>query len=102
MLLKVKHNELNQVSDTIKNDSEAYDVEIEKMLKNIETLKGIWQGDDADTFCENATEYITKMKNITVAMRNMNKVITAANKGYEDNDEAFGSALKVEAENYEE
>ena len=102
MLLKVKHSELNNVSNTIKTDSEAIDVEIEKMQKEIDKLKGIWQGDDADTFCENVSAYLTKMKNIPVAMRNMNKVISAANKGYEENDEAFGNALKVEAENYEE
>ena len=32
----------------------------------------------------------------------MSKVMDGANKGYEDNDEAFGKALKVEANNYEE
>jgi hypothetical protein len=47
-------------------------------------------------------EYLAKMKNIPVAMRNMLKVIDVANKGYEENDEAFGKALKTEAQNYDE
>ena len=101
-VLKVKHAELKQVSSTMQRDSEAIDTEVENMLKQIETLRGIWQGEDATQFCDHANEYITRIKNITVAMRNMQKVMNAANQGYEENDEAFGNALKTEAQNYDE
>ena len=102
MLLKVKHSELNQVSKNLVSGSQDLDREIEKMLKEIETLRTIWQGEDAVQFCDHANAYFTTMKNIPIAMRNMSKVMDGANKGYEDNDEAFGKALKVEANNYEE
>ncbi len=102
MLLKVKHAELNEVAKTMRTDSELYDEEVKKMEKAIETLRTIWQGDDAVQFCDHMDEYLAKMKNIPVAMRNMLKVMDVANKGYEENDEAFGKALKVEAQNYEE
>jgi len=102
MLLKVKHAELKNVAKTMKTDSELYDVEIENILKQIEKLRGVWQGVDSEEFCNNFEVYVTKMKNIPVAMRNMLKVMDAANQGYEENDEAFGKALKVEATNYDE
>ncbi len=102
MLLKVKHAELNQVNKELVAGSQDLDTEIDKMLKQIEVLRTIWQGEDATQYCDHANAYFTVMKNIPKAMRNMSKVIEGANNGYKDNDEAFASALKVEANNYEE
>jgi len=102
VLLKVKHAELNQVTKELVSGSQDLDTEIDKMLKEIETLRTIWQGEDAVQFCDHANAYFTTMKNIPIAMRNMGKVMESANNGYRDNDEAFASALKVEANNYEE
>ena len=102
MLLKVKHAELNQATKELVSGSQDLDTEIDKMLKEIETLRTIWQGEDAVQFCDHANAYFTTMKNIPIAMRNIGKVMDGANKGYKDNDEAFASALKVEASNYEE
>ena len=102
MLLKVGHEELQNVSDEIKVDSEAYDVEIENMLKEVEKLKTIWQGQDAETFCDSFSQYLNKMKNMSVAMKNMSTVMDIANNGYQDMDAAFSNALKTEASNYDE
>ena len=102
MVIKVKHNELKDVADTLIKDSEAYDTEINNMLSSIDTLRGIWQGVDADTFCDNVSEYLSKMNNITTAMRSMSKAITTVNGGYEAYDETFSDSLKAEAGNYDE
>lgn len=102
MLLKVKHEELNGVLKTMVTDGDAYDSEIDNMLKQIEILKTIWQGDDAEIFCKNVGDYITKMKNIPIALRNMSKFIDKANNGYTENDEAFSKELETEATNYDE
>ena len=102
MIFKVKHNELNQVSNTLKTDGEAYSDEISNMLLQIEKLRCIWQGEDAEIFCDNVSNYISKMNNMTIAMKNMSNVITTANNGYELYEDAFGEAMKAEADNYEE
>lgn len=102
MILKVKHEELRNVSKTMTKDGEAYDVEIKNMLEQIEKLKTIWQGEDAEQFYKNVKEYIEKMKNIPIALRNMSKFIDKANGGYSENDESFGKELEVEADNYDE
>lgn len=101
-MLKVKHNELKEVSNTLVKDSEAYDTEITNMLNNIETLRGIWQGEDASVFCDNVSEYISKMSNISIAMRNMSNAITTVDGGYEAFDETFSNSLLEEAGNYDE
>ena len=47
MVIKVKHDELNNVKDVMKKDGNAYDDEIKSMLDQIAILRTIWQGDDA-------------------------------------------------------
>jgi WXG100 family type VII secretion target len=102
MIFKVNHEELSQVSNVVKNDYEAYNLEIENMLKEIEKLRGIWHGQDADNYCASAEAYFTRMKSVTTAMKNMSLVMDTANKGYEEYDSSFGNALRSEAENYDE
>ena len=102
MLLKVKHEELNNVTSVMVKDGETYDAEINKMLEQIEKLRTIWQGQDAEQFCNNVTNYITKMKNIPICLRNMSKFVNSANSGYTEQDESFSQELEVEANNYDE
>lgn len=102
MVFRVNHEELSQVSNVVKKNYDAYNTEIENMLKAIETLKGIWQGQDAENYCASAEEYFTRMRSVTTAMKNISLVMDTANKGYEEADTAFGNALKSEAENYDE
>jgi uncharacterized protein YukE len=102
MLLKVKHEELNNVTGVMVKDGEAYDTEIKNMLEQIDKLRTIWKGQDAEIFCDNVTNYITKMKNIPICLRNMSKFVNDVNNGYTEQDEAFGKELEVEANNYDE
>ena len=102
MLLTVNHGELKKVSNNTKVDSELLDEEIVKIEEANKELRTIWQGIDATQFCDHMDEYLAKMKNIPITMRNMLKVMDVANQGYEENDEAFGKELKKEAQNYDE
>jgi uncharacterized protein YukE len=102
MLLKVKHEELENVTGVMVKDGDAYDIEIDKMLEQIEKLRTIWQGKDAEIFCDNVTNYITKMKNIPKCLRNMSKFVNNVNNGYTEQDESFSKELETEANNYDE
>ena len=102
MLIKVKHNELKDVSKTLVKDSEAYDAEITNMLSSIDTLRDIWQGEDATEFCDNVSDFLSRMNNITVAMKNMSNAINTIDSGYLAYDDVFSSSLKEEAGNYDE
>ena len=102
MSIKAKHEELNNVFDVMTKDGDSYDVEIEKMLKEVEELRTIWSGVDAKAFCDNFEGYLTKMKNIPIALRNMSKYGKKVDRGYIENDEAFAKELEKEATNYDE
>ena len=102
MLLKVKYDELEDVTKSMTNDSDSYDTEIDKMLKEIAKLSTIWEGQDAEIFCRHFTEYLTRMKQIPAVLRNMSKFIDKASKGYSENDDKFSRDLEKEATNYDE
>lgn len=102
MLIKTKFEELFNVKDELLKDKEKYNVEIDAMLKQVEKLRGIWQGQDAKAFCDNMHYYVSKMKNIPVTYENLSNVINTANKGYKESDEKFAKLLSVEANNYDE
>lgn len=102
MVLKVKHDELHDVLSIMEKDGDVYDTEIENMLDQIEKLRTIWLGQDAKIFCDNVHDYVEKMKNIPIALRNMSTFIKKTNNGYTENDESFSKELETEATNYDE
>lgn len=101
MILKVKHGELKNVADVIKLDGNKLDNEVDELLKKLEVLESIWQGQDSTMFCSNVHAYLDKMKTLPVAMRNISTFIAKTDTNYAEHDAAFARELKAEAENYE-
>lgn len=99
MNLKVKHNELNNVKDTVKSDAEKIDAEINYWISSIEKLKTIWQGEDATVFYNKATTYVQRMKVITECFRTMSEFMGDANVLYEDVDNSMKDELEKESMN---
>lgn len=101
MILKVKHGELKNIADVIKLDGNKLDVEVDELLKKLEVLESIWQGQDSTMFCSNVHAYLDKMKTLPVAMRNISTFIAKTDTNYAEHDAAFARELKSEADNYE-
>lgn len=101
MILKVKHGELKNIADVIKLDGNKLDDEVDELLKKLEVLESIWQGQDSTMFCSNVHAYLDKMKTLPVAMRNISTFIVKTDTNYAEHDAAFARELKSEAENYE-
>lgn len=101
MILKVKHGELKNIADVIKLDGNKLDDEVDELLKKLEVLESIWQGQDSTMFCSNVHAYLDKMKTLPVAMRNISTFIAKTDTNYAEHDAAFAIELKSEAENYE-
>lgn len=97
MVLKVNRDELYDVTNVMKKDKDSYNQEVEKLQQNIETLKTIWQGEDSRVFCEKASEYFTKMKEISTTLDTLSEFCDKTNKGINDADEDFGKSLETEA-----
>lgn len=102
MILKVKHEELKNVTDLMKKDAEALSEEINNVLSQIEFLKSVWEGSDSTIFYNNAYNYFNKMTTIAVAIQNLSKFIDKANNNYEERDESFSRELDTEVDNYEQ
>jgi len=101
MLLKVKHDELKNVKDVMIKDSALLDDEINILKEQIEKLRTIWQGQDANMFCDNVYNYIERMKTIPASIRTLGDFINKANNRYAENDEMFSRELQTEVDNYE-
>ena len=69
MILKVKHGELKEIADVIKLDGNKLDEEVDELLKKLEVLESIWQGQDSTMFCSNVHAYLDKMKTLPVAIQ---------------------------------
>ncbi len=101
VLIKVDHEELDVVRNSMKTDGELLSEEITNLMSELEKLRGIWQGVDADTFYNNVLNYLTKMKSIPAYLDVVNKFISRINDKYTDNDEAFSRELNTEVDDYE-
>ena len=94
----VDEEELKQMTTTMGKDAESLDEAIQTITQQLEILRGVWQGQDADKFFEHAREYFEKMKGIPICMRNMEKFADRANKDFNDNDESFSKELDTEVD----
>lgn len=101
-MIKMRHGEIDDVKRIMDNDEVELDDEIKKMEEQKEILKRIWQGQDADLFIKNFEDYLTKMKGIPVALRNISGFMKKANGDFKDKDDEFSKELEKEANNYDE
>lgn len=101
MVVKVRHKELMDVKTDIITNSEELDIEINNILQYLNELKGVWQGEDAEIFYEEAFNYVNRMKSITNCFSAMGNFMTNANSSYEENDLSLKNELEKEANNYE-
>ena len=101
MVVKVRHKELMEVKSNMINNSEELDIEINNILQYLNELKGVWQGEDADIFYEEAYNYINRMKTITNCFDVLGNFINDVNHSYEVSDMSLKEELEKEANNYE-
>ena len=98
MEIKVNEDELDLVKTTMDKDAQDLASSIESLTQQIEILRGIWQGQDADKFFGNARDYFEKMKSIPNCMANMGRFIDRANGDFNEGDESFSKELMTEVD----
>ena len=102
-ILKVNPKELQDVRDIIDKDGVDLDELIDIQLKLVdEKLRGNWEGEDAETFCNNYHNYLMRMKRLPQVMREISNVVKDTNNEYNEKDMEFGDELNKEAINYVE
>ena len=98
MELKLNQDGIEEISGRIKKDSEDLDTSIERIIQQLEILRGIWEGQDADQFFKNAGDYFGRMREIPRCMRNMETFVKRVNKDLNDGDESFSKELETEVD----
>lgn len=101
MLIKADNEELTMFTKTMEKDASDLEIEIGNMIKAIERLGNIWQGQDASVFTTNVTNYLEKMKVMPKGITTLSKVTDRINKEYKERDEAFAGQLREVRNKYE-
>lgn len=101
MLVRVKHNELNLFAKEADNNATDLALEIDKMLKKLDELKTVWQGQDSNIFYDKFYNYLNSMKLIYHTMNVFSEFIRRTDKMYTELDFEFAKKLEQEV-NYDE
>ena len=101
MILKVKHKELKIVEEKMLKSSEKLEYEIKKINDCLNELSSNWQGIDSDAFCNEARNYINKMKSISDFYKETSLFVKKANYVYEESDSSLKNELEKEGYKYE-
>ena len=95
MKIRIDHGKMVNVTNKLQNESSMLLNEIVVIEKNIEELKLVWQGEDADIFYIKMNNYLNKLKTIPTTYNNMANYLEKTNKRYKEAD----LFLKKEIEN---
>lgn len=101
MKLKVKNDDLNQVINKLDDDTTQVSKYLENLLYQINELKNIWQGDDADEFYYKAELYINYLNSVPEIYKNISNVMKGANKTYKQLDHEYAQLMKKVVVNHE-
>ena len=89
MKIRVDHREMTNVINKLSNESNMLTTEIENIQKNIEELKTVWQGEEANIFYTRITNYLNKMEAIPATYDKMSSFLSRSNSRYKEMDNAF-------------
>ena len=101
MKFKIKKEEINETTKNLNNHSERLDKDINDLLEQIKSLREVWQGYDADVFCNFADSYLEFLKVVPNIYSNTSKVIDKANKTFVQVDKDYAQVMKKAAVKHE-
>ena len=86
MRIRVNHRELDDVKNKmIENSNELFN-EIDGIIKDIEILKTMWSGNDANIFYTKIDNYLFRLKSVPETLNSFSKVINKGNIMYKNLD----------------
>lgn len=86
MNLKVNYEELNHFCNSSKNENDIFKDKISIWINKIEEMKEIWQGEDADEFYENITNYFKKLSLVPLFFDSIGNFVSEASNRYRNDD----------------
>ena len=102
MDFEVDTDQLKLAENRLYKESDAFHTELNVWVDQIERLKDIWTGEDADIFYRKIEEYITKLRMVSETEKNLGKLLRTSYSSYEDQDSEFMLELKKDNEQYDD
>ena len=99
--MKLNPERLEQVRNTIREDSYNLNNEIDNLNSYIKELELVWKGIDSKNFCLNFNNYLEKLKTVPACLNDIEHFISKANKKYCEQDMKFASSIRRDKKNYE-
>lgn len=93
----VDTHELEHATDVITKDASDLNDCIDNLCNQVEILKTIWQGQDADKFCSNIGGFLKEFKRVPNSMDRLGRLAIKANIDIQNEDDAFSKGLEKEA-----
>ena len=94
MKIRIDHGKMVEVTKRLKTEADRLMAEIEKMEGNIEELKPVWQGEEANIFYIKAKNYTTKLKSVPKTYESMAIFLERANIRYKEADIALSKEIE--------
>ncbi len=94
MKLKINNKEIIPVINLVDEDTKYLYEQLNALLNQIGELRTIWMGNDSDTFCGYAEEYIKYLQTIPEIYNSLNKVMKFASANYQKIDKEYASRMK--------
>lgn len=101
MKLKVKNEELNQVKEKLDDKTVDLQKQLQNLLVQVNELKKVWQGEDAEEFYNKAEIYIKYLEVVPKIYAFLSTVIDGANKTYKQLDSEYAALMKKAVVNHE-
>lgn len=102
MNIEVDTDELRNCEMIFSKNSISLEEEIKYWEAQIERLKNVWSGTEADIFYRRITSYLLKLKMIYETTNIFSKTIQKSYTMYEEKDKEFSSELRSENEQYDD
>ncbi len=94
MRVTVDHDELSNILLTVDDDNKYIYEQIDYLLKQLDDLKSIWTGDDAEAFYKKAEGYINYIRAVPRYCENLSKISGSANNYYKKTDKIYSENMK--------
>lgn len=94
MKLMVKNDELDNVLERLSDNEIDLQKQLEELQKQIERLKEIWQGEDANALYNKAESYLEFLDFLPVVYNTLSSLMNAANNKYRVIDSDYANMLK--------
>lgn len=92
--LKVDSDQLKRTINTIEDDTDYINEQIDYLISQMEDLKNVWQGDDATSYIDNAEDYLSYIKSVPQICSDLSSVMRSANKYYKKTDKKYAQYMK--------